>query len=138
MIESGSLAQAENWNLEPATLVSGEPALLQLPLEVLMMILKLLPPSSLISFFGSSKAALSFANRFCRQGQLQFYHFTDTAGGDLDNRLLMLTMLSHISHGRHHGLDKRWELVSNVKCLRQHALSIDGNLTMSTTSVPAP
>lgn len=111
--------------------------LLQLPLEILLTILGMLPPSSLIPFFCSSKQALSYAKPFCRQHPLHFYHcmdFNDTIGDRWPT--LMLALYSTFMPRRYSGLDRRWEVISTVTCRAKYIAAVPGDCTTIPTVNP--
>ena len=114
--------------------------LLRLPLEIILMILEILPPSSLIPFFCSSKQALSYAEPFCQQHPLQFYRYLD-AKCPMRSQwpTLMLTLYSIFSPSQYSGLDQRWEVISKVvhrtKCMSFVPLGYSLFRTINPTSL---
>lgn len=108
--------------------------LLQLPPEILMMILQTLPPSSVLSFFCSSKKALSLANTFCDKRQLHFCGLVGTMElvGTKDTTDYRQMLLS-IPKSQDPELDQRWELLSKVTQLATYVVKIDRKCLLGPT-----
>lgn len=139
IIPSSSLERFRNWELEPRGAISNRPTLLQLPPEISMIILKYLPPSALISFFCSSKQALTFADLFSQQHRWHFYRSIDIMSTSCYGQALMLAIFSEFSRTQYLGLDKRWELQSNVVPLAKYLCHIPENdRNLPTLNVRAP
>lgn len=104
-----------------------------------MIILKYLPPSALISFFCSSKQALAFADLFSQQHRWHFYRSIDIMSTSCYGQALMLAIFSEFSRTQYLGLDKRWELQSNVVPLAKYLCHIPENdRNLPTFNVRAP
>lgn len=127
-IPSSSLQKFQNQKLEPHSKLS----LLYLPLEIIIMILKFLPPSSLARFFCSCEHALSYATEFFSQRTLHFYGCIDATSTVTYIRMLMLALNSEFSDAQFLGLDKKWELVSTVAdlaCVTLPAVNLKAQLS---------
>ncbi|RJE18542.1 hypothetical protein PHISCL_09124 [Aspergillus sclerotialis] len=114
------------------------PALLRLPAEIMMMILSVLPPSSLISFFRSSEEALDYADIFLRRNPEQFYRCTDNEAIGGNARILIPALASQFPQLPCPELDVRWEIVSRVTCLAHHLCKIPDDCITPTVDVNAP
>lgn len=117
------------------------PVFLQLPVEVMIMILNLLPPSSIMDFFRSRKQTFRYASAVLGQNPpLQFHrYYTGTSKSIADKQMLMFTLLSQFPRSHGPELDRRWELISEIVFLAKYASRIPHQLISPTTmDVRAP
>jgi hypothetical protein len=131
------LSRFAEGDLKPSS-ASRIPTLLKLPVEIITMILAPLPPSSLISFFRSSNAALDHASAFFRRNPKQFYRCIDTKGLPGHGRNLILALSLKFPQLPCAELDMRWEIISKVTDLAQHVSKIPEVCTAPTANVEAP
>lgn len=102
------------------------------------MVLSLLPPSSLISFFRLSEEALNYANIFFGRHPKQFYRCIDTEGIGGNARILILALSSQFPHVPCPELDIRWEIVSRVTYVAHLVSKIPKDRITPTVDVKAP
>lgn len=102
------------------------------------MILSILPPSSIMNFFRSSKQAFRYANAVLDQGLLQFHRYTTASSGISYKQTLILTLLFEFPYPHCLALDRRWELTSKVVFLAKYASKIPEQLIAPTMDMRAP
>lgn len=110
--------------------------LLQLPPEIIVMILGYLSPSDVIQFLRVSKHTLLYADEFCRQNPYHFYRCSDVDDYIVDKRKLIISLATKFSNSNYRQLDMRWEIMSKIaNCSRLLPL-IDKECTAEKTFDP--
>lgn len=111
--------------------------LLELPLEILTMILDYLPPTDLIRLFCASKIALNYGDSVMRTKPRQFYRCIPADNEGISKRRLLLVLSLRFPKSRNEGLDLRWEVVSRIGVLSKLIRYIATESTPPTVEIRA-
>lgn len=134
LISQGHFSQLDGVVLKPG--LDSRIPLLQLPPEIIVMILGYLSPSDVIQFFCVGERALLYADEFCRRNPYHFYRCSDADGYIVDKRKLVISLAIEFSNSNYRQLDMRWEIVSKVANRAGLLLLVDKDCTAEKTLDP--
>ncbi|OJJ72419.1 hypothetical protein ASPBRDRAFT_64824, partial [Aspergillus brasiliensis CBS 101740] len=113
--------------------------LLELPFEILTMILSYLSPTDLVRLFCTSKIALDYGESFMCRKSRQFHRcvlLPDDEG--ISKRRLLLVLSLNFLESQSAGLDLRWEVVSRITRLSKYMFNIAIDSRSPTMNASAP